>query len=178
MSVQYTLSRGVPQSSFQYIFTFICKMSVFLLWLFFSFFGTSHSLINILQVTYFDLDHIDKAETTFIKLYILEFTQGEIVPLYTVAQDVRSYILKAADIFSNLVFCFILLLQSLFWGFNNSGFQSDQQEEFEVLSNKTDFWGGCTYRIEALQKKKFTAGEDCGLFLPGWLLNIYNKTLR
>lgn len=97
-------------------------MSVFLLWLFFSFFGTSHSLINILQVTYFDLDHIDKAETTFIKLYILEFTQGEIVPLYTVAQNVRSYILKVADIFSNLVFCFILLFQSLFLGFNNSGF--------------------------------------------------------
>lgn len=83
--------------------------------------------MNILQVPYFDLDHIDKAETTFIKVYILEFTQGEIVPLDTVAQDVRSYILNATDIFSNLVFCFILLPQSLFSGFDNSGFQSDQR---------------------------------------------------
>ena len=103
----------------------------------------------------------------------MDFVQGEIFPLDTFAQHIRSYILKVAAMFSNLVFCFIFILlpQPLLWGFNNSGFWSDLQEEFEVLSNKTNLrWVYLQNWRPAKKKKGKIHGGQIVDFLPRWFL--------
>ena len=70
-----------------------------------------------------------------------------------------------------LVVSFILLPQPLLWSFNNSGFWSDLQEEFEVLSNKTNLrWVYLQNWRPAKKKKGKIHGGQIVDFLPRWFI--------